>query len=419
MNITGGTVDESLRSARTATASAGVRRMRRVLVAAQFAIATPLLITAGLLLSSLNALKSVDLGFEGDRILTASVRLPAAQYREPAVIESFWKELERRLLAQPGIAGVAFADGRPPVTAGQHNNFDLEQFPAGPGGSQQVTAWVGISPEYFRVMGMKLIEGRMLDQRDIDLQNASQNLLSVVVDQSWSRRFFGTESAIGKRFKSGGCTACPWTSVVGIVSDVPFDGLDQARQGTVYFGNSGQPLNYVIVRTKGDPALEASTLARVMRELEPGAPLSDLSTTDQLVDQSLIRPQSMSMLIASFATVALLLSIIGIYGVMGYYVQQQLKEISIRMALGGSRGEVARLVVGQGMSVAVAGVIAGIAIAWSATRLMASLLFGVGAADPLTFSGVTALMIVVALMACAVPAWRAMRVQPAVVLRNE
>jgi len=419
MNITGGTVDESLRSTRTATATAGVRRMRRALVAAQFAIATPLLITAGLLLGSLSALKSVDLGFEGDRIITASVRLPAAQYRDPAVIDSFWKELERRLLAQPGIAGVAFADGRPPVTAGQHNNFDLEQFPAGPGGSQQVTAWVGISPDYFRVMGMKLIEGRMLDQRDIDLQNASQNLLSVVVDQSWSRRFFGADSAIGKRFKSGGCTQCPWTSVVGIVSDVPFDGLEQAKQGTVYFGNNGQPFNYVIVRTKGDPALEASTLTRVVRELEPGAPLSDLSTTEQLVDQSLIRPQSMSMLIASFASVALLLSIIGIYGVMGYYVQQQLKEISIRMALGGSRRDVARLVVGQGMGVVIAGVVTGIAIAWGATRLMTSLLFGVGAADPLTFSGVAVLMLAVALMACAVPAWRAMCVQPAVVLRNE
>jgi putative ABC transport system permease protein len=419
MHVTGGTVDESLRSTRTATAGAGVRRMRRLLVAAQFAIATPLLITAGLLLSSLNALKSVELGFEADRLVTASVRLPSAQYRDQARIESFWSELQRRLLSQPGIDGVAIADGRPPNTPGQNNNFDLEQFPAGPGGSQPVTAWVGISPDYFRVMGMKIMEGRAIDQRDIDLQNASQNLLSVVVDQAWSRRFFGQESALGKRFKSGGCTQCPWTSVVGIVSDVPFDGLEQAKQGTVYFGGSGQPFNYVIVRTKGDPALEASTLTRVVRELEPGAPLSDLSTVDQLVDQSLIRPQSMSTLIASFASVALLLSIIGIYGVMGYYVQQQLKEISIRMALGGSRGDVARLVIGQGMGVVVAGVITGVVIAFAATRLMSTLLFGVGAADPLTFGGVTTLMIMVALVACAVPAWRAMRVQPAVVLRNE
>jgi putative ABC transport system permease protein len=164
---------------------------------------------------------------------------------------------------------------------------------------------------------------------------------------------------------------------------------------------------------------EAATIARVVRELEPGAPLAEVATVDQLIDQSLVRPQSLSVLVASFASVALLLSIIGVYGVMGYYVQQQLKEISIRMALGGSRGDVARLVVGQGMTVVVIGVIVGVAIALSATRLMSSLLFGVGAADPLTFAAVVILLAVTALMACALPAWRAMRLQPAAVLRNE
>jgi putative ABC transport system permease protein len=393
--------------------------MRRALVAAQFAIATPLLIVAGLLLASLNALKSVDLGVDGDRLITASIRLPGAQYQEQARIASFWDELKRRLESQPGVSGVAFADGRPPVTAGQHNNFDLEQFPAGANESQPVTAWVGISPAYVNVTGMKLIEGRVLEQRDIDAQNAAQNLLSVIVDQAWARRFFKNESAVGKRFKSGGCTECPWTTVVGVVSDVPFDGLAQAQQGTVYFVTDGQPFRYVIVRTKGEPAQEAATLARVVRELEPGAPISELSTVDQLIDQSLGRPQSLSVLVASFAGVALLLSIVGIYGVMGYYVQQQLKEISIRMALGGSRSDIARLVVGQGMSVVAIGVVAGIAIALAATRLMTTLLFSVGAADPATFAGVTMLMILVALLVCAVPAWRAMRLQPAAVLRNE
>jgi predicted permease len=419
LNASGGNVDESLRSSRSSTASVGVRRMRRGLVAAQFAIATPLLIAAGLLLASLDALRSVDLGVDADRILSASIRLPGAQYREPARIAAFWDELKRRLESQPGIASVAFADGRPPATAGQHNNFDLEQFPAAAGASQPVTAWVGISPEYVSVMGMRLIEGRLLEQRDLDAQIAAQNLLSVVVDQAWARRFFNNESAVGKRFKSGGCSQCDWTTVVGVVSDVTYDGLDKSQQGTVYFATSGQPFRYVAVRTTGDPAQEAGTLARVVRELEPGAPLSELATIDQLIDQSLVRPQSLSVLVASFAGVALLLSVIGIYGVMGYYVQQQLKEISIRMALGGSRGDVARLVVGQGMTVVVIGVVVGVAIALSATRLIASLLFQVGAFDPLTIASVVALMSMTALMACALPAWRAMRVEPAVVLRNE
>jgi putative ABC transport system permease protein len=418
-NITGGSVDESLRSSRSTTASVGVRRMRRALVSAQFAIATPLLIAAGLLLASMDALRSVDLGFEGDRLLTASIRLPGAQYREQPVMQALWDELERRLESQPGIEGVAFADGRPPNTAGQHNNFDLEQFPAGTGESQPVTAWVGVSPQFAQVMGMRLVEGRLLEQRDIAAAIATPPRLSVIVDQSWARRFFPNESAVGKRFRSGGCSDCEWTTVVGVVRDVPYDGLSQPKQGTVYWPMAGQPFRYLVVRTKGDPVQEAGTIARIVRELEPAAPLVDIATVDQLIDQSLVRPQSLSLLVSSFAGVALLLSIIGIYGVMGYYVQQQLKEISIRMALGGSRGDVAKLVVGQGMTVVVIGVVAGIAIALAATRLMTSLLFNVGAGDPLTFAGVVALLTVTALFACAVPAWRAMRLQPAAVLRNE
>ena len=156
-----------------------------------------------------------------------------------------------------------------------------------------------------------------------------------------------------------------------------------------------------------------------MRELDSGAPLSETATVQELLERSLERPQSLSILVASFAAVALLLSVVGIYGVMGYYVQQHLKEIGIRVALGGSRGDVARLVIGQGMVVVIGGVIIGAVAALSATRLMASLLFGVGAADPTIFSGVPVLMVAVALLACTIPALRAMRVQPATVLRND
>ena len=415
INGTGGSVDASLRSSRSSTASIGVRRLRRALVAAQFAIATPLLIVAGLLLVSLNELKRVDLGFDGSRLISGSVRLPAAHYRDPAGVTVFWDELKRRLEAQPGIAAVAYADGRPPNAPGQHNNFDLEQSPSGPE-SQPVTPWVAISPGFFPTMGLKLIEGRLLNEQDV----RGDDLVSVVVDRAWARRFFPNESAVGKRLRSGGCTTCPWTTVVGVVSEMSYDGLDQPMQGTVYFPMAtNQVSRFLVVRTKGDPSGEFATVGRIVRELEPAAPWSDAATIQDLVERSLERPQSLSVLVGSFAGVALLLSIVGIYGVMGYYVQQHMKEISIRVALGGSRGAVARLVIGQGMAVVVAGVLVGAALAFAATRLMASLLFGVGAADPGTFSSVVVLMLTAALLACAVPAWRAMRVQPAVVLRND
>jgi predicted permease len=413
LNATGGSVDESLRSSRSSTASVGVRRLRRALVGAQFAIATPLLIVAGLLLASLNQLKHVDLGFETEQVLTGSIRLPSAQYQDQARTDAFWNELKRRVAVLPGVSGAAYADGLPPNQPGQHNNFALEG--SSPDDPQPVTPWLAISPEYAATLGVKLVEGRLLDERDID----PNNLLAVVVDRAWARRFYPNQSAVGKRLKSGGCTDCPFTTVVGVLSEVKFDGVDQPDQGTVYFPISGGTFRYLIVRSNGDPLSVAPTVRQVVRELEPAAPYSNVATVAGLVDQSLVRPQSLSLLVTSFAAVALLLSIIGIYGVMGYYVQQHMREISIRMALGGNRSDVARLVVGQGMAVVAVGVITGTLIAFAATRLMSSLLFGIGAADPLTFSGVALMMFTVALLACAVPAWRAMRVQPAAVLRNE
>jgi putative ABC transport system permease protein len=311
------------------------------------------------------------------------------------------------------VSGVAYADGLPPNQPGQHNNFALEG--SAPDEPQHVTPWVATSPEYAATLGLRLIEGRLLEERDVD----PDNLVAVVVDRAWARRFYPNQSAVGKRFKSGGCTDCPFTTVVGVLSEVKYDGVDQPDQGTVYFPISGGTFRFLIVRSSGDPLSLAPMVRQSVRELEPAAPLSNVATAAGLVDQSLLRTQSLSMLVASFAGVALLLSVIGIYGVMGYYVQQHMKEISIRMALGGSRGDVAKLVVGQGMVVVIGGVIVGTMLAFAATRLMSSLLFGVGATDPIAFTSVAALMVMVALLAVAVPAWRAMRLQPAAVLRNE
>lgn len=412
LHATGGPVDAALRSGRTTTGGAGVRRLRRVLVASQFAIATPLLITAALLLASLDELRRVDLGFDTQNLLTGSIRLPSAQYQDPNRMKGFWDELKRRIEVLPGVAAVAFSDGLPPNQVGDHNNFDLEEHPTPPGQSQPVTPWVSISPEYVHTVGLKLVDGRLLEERDVDEG-------SLVVDRAWQRRFFPNESAVGKRLKSGGCTTCPWRVVVGVLSEVKYDGLDQPDQGTVYRPLQPSAARFVVIRTHGDPLALASSVQQVVRATEPAAPLSNVVTIGGLVDQSLARPQSLSLLVASFAAVALLLSVIGIYGVMGYYVQQHLREISIRLALGGSQRDVARLVLGQGMTVVGIGIAVGAAVALGATRLMSSLLFNVGAADPRAYTSAGVLMFAVALLACAVPAYRAMRLQPAEVLRSE
>jgi predicted permease len=419
LHATSAPADASLRSGRTMTGGAGARRLRRGLVAAQFAIATPLLIIAALLLTSLDRLRQVDLGFDTGRVLVGSIRLPGAQYRDNSRVTVFWDELSRRIEALPGVASIAFADGLPPNNVGNFNNFDLEQYPTPAGESQPVTPWVAVSPEYVRTLGLTLVEGRLLDAQDPERNAAAEALLSVMVDRAWARRFFPGESAVGKRLREGGCTTCPWTTVVGVVSEVKYAGVDQPDDGTVYTPLAGETARFVVVRTEGEPLSIASSLQQAVRELEPAAPLSNVATMTSLVDQSLAQPQSLSLLVTSFAVVALLLSVIGIYGVMGYYVQQHLKEISIRMALGGSQSDVARLVLGQGMTVVGVGIAAGIAVALGATRLMASLLFNVGAADPAAYLSAGILLFAVAALACAVPAFRAMRLQPAMVLRNE
>jgi len=423
---TGGPVDESLRSfGRSSTGSIAVRRLRRLLVAGQFAIATPLLVVAGLLLASLNELGRVDLGFDIRNLLSGTILLPAAQYPDAGRVAAFWDEIQRRVEALPGVSGVTFADGRPPNEVNNFNNFDLEDSPTPPGQSQPVTPWVSVTPEYFRLLGLTLVQGRLFDEHD----GLGPDVEVVVVDRAWAKRFFPNGGAIGRRFKEGGCTRCPWTAVVGVVSEVKYAGLDKPDQGTVYSpmaGRGARPseqatsrFRYLVLRTAIDPLTVLPSVRQVVRELDPSLPFSSVATEEELVARSLQRPRSLSMLVGGFATVALLLSIVGVYGVMAHYVQQHSKDIGIRLALGGSPADVLRLVVGQGMKIVSSGVGVGLLTALILTRLMSSLLFGIGAADAFTFVAVTILLLAVALVACSVPARRAIAVQPAAVLRNE
>ena len=417
LHSTSGSVDEALRSStRSATANVGAARLRRALVGSQFAIATPLLIVAALLAASLNELRRVDLGFDTQNVLTGTVSLPAGRYVDEASVITFWDEFERRVRALPGVAEVAFADGLSPDQVGNFNNFDLEESPTRQGQSQPVTPWVSVSPAYFRLLGLTLLEGRLLDERDA----RAEQLVSVVVDQKWARRFFPSESAIGKRFRGGGCTTCEWTAVVGVVSDVDYNGLENRDEGAVYTAMPRETRGrYVLLRTHVDAASLGPSLLQTVRELDPSLPLSNLATIDDVVARSLDGPRSLSLLIGSLAVVALMLSVVGIYGVMSYNVQQQAKDISIRLALGASRRTVLRLVLSQGMAVVAAGVVIGLIAASFLTRLMASLLFGVSARDLTTFTSVSVLLCAIALLASLMPARRAVRAQPAVVLRNE
>ncbi|HZM71313.1 MAG TPA: ABC transporter permease [Candidatus Cryosericum sp.] len=423
---TGGPLDDALRSSgRSSTGSVAVRRLRRALVGSQFAIATPLLVVAGLLLASLNELGRVELGFDGRNMISGSLLLPESQYREPGSVAGFWDELTRRVEALPGVAGVAFADGRPPDDVGNFNNFDLEDAPTPADQSQPVTPWVSVTPEYFPLLGLALQEGRLFDERD----GRTENIDVVVVDRAWAKRFFPGGSAVGKRLREGGCTTCPWTTVVGVVGDVKYAGLDKPDQGTVYWpmaGRGAHPIaetssrfRYLVVRTSLDPAAVLPGIRQAVRALDGRLPLSSVATVEEMVARSLDQPRSLSLLVGALAAVALLLSVVGIYGVMAHYVEQHAKDIGIRLALGGSPGDVFRLIVGQGMKVVAGGVLAGLLTALALARLMSGLLFGVGAADPATYLVVATTLLGIALLACSLPARRATGVEPGVVLHTE
>jgi predicted permease len=409
----GGPMAQSMGLAnRSATESKKARHLRRLLVAMQFAITTPLLIAATLLVVSLYRLQQVDLGFDARRVVTGAIQLPGGQYQGADRLDVWWHTLEERLRVMPGVTGVSLADSRPPSDASNFNNFQLEDSPEARGESQPVTAWIGVTPGHFAALGQSVLAGQVFDARATDDP-------VVVVDRTWANRFFPGERAVGKRLKSGGCTACPWTTVIGVVSDVKYAGLSQAEGGTAYWPIRGQHSRYVIVRASGTAAALGPEMRKVIAELDPSAALSSVATIDELVSTSLEVPRSLSLLIGVLAVIALVLSMTGIYGVMAHHVQQHSRDMGIRVALGGTRTAVGRLTLTQGLNVVAVGVASGVAIALLLTRLMTTLLFGTNPLDPWVFAGVASLMGAIALLACAIPTIRVLRLNPADVLRAE
>ena len=408
---------------RSTTDAAGPRRLRQALVVAEFAVATPLLVAAGLLIASLARLQRVDLGFDRRNVLTGAILLPRAQYPDSGRILAFWDETKARIEALPGVKGVAFSDERPATDVGNVNNFDFEDDPTPPGESQPTSPWVSVSPEYFGVMGIPLQRGRLFDQQD------GQGDPVVIVDRTWASRFSPGRDPVGRRIREGGCTDCANT-IIGVVGDVKYGELDEPDQGTVYWPvaerPSDQPIEqltmrfrFLVVRTSGDPGAMLPFIRRIIHDLDPSLPLTEVATIDDLMNESLQVPRYLSLLVGSFAGVALLLSAIGIYGVMAYFVEQHTKDIGIRIALGGAPALVSRMVVEQGMRVVFVGIVLGFAGALMLSRLLSSILFEVGPTDPRILLGVSGVILGVALIGCLLPARRAAAVDPSTTLRAE
>jgi putative ABC transport system permease protein len=404
--------DSALRvGGRTVSDGPAARRVRRVLVAVEFALATPLLVAAALVLVSLDRLSHVPVGIDTTRVFTAAVSLAGTRYPQDTDRQAFWQRALQRLTALPGVESAALADSRPPNQSGNRNNFDLEDHPTLPGENQPICTWVSVSPEFFKTVGLQLERGRLLDE--FSLRDDT-----VVVDRAWANRFFPGEEVLGRRFRSGGCTSCPWTTVVGVVRNVKWIGLEAAEDGTVYGPFVDFPNAYFVLRTSGDPGSIASSVRQAVKELDPGLALSSIATGDELVSGALATPRHLTVIVGMFAVTALVLSVVGIYGVMAYFVQQHARDIGIRLALGGDPARVRRMIVLYGMRLVAGGVAVGLGASLAASRLMTTLVFGVSATDLRTLAGVPAALLAVAIIACLVPARRAARLDPAEILRE-
>ena len=344
-------------------------------------------------------------------VLTAGVSLSGPRYEGEAERAAFWNRAIEKLAAIPGVTSAAIVDSRPPEEAGQTNNFDLEDRPTPPGQNQPLSTWVGATPGFFKTAGLTLQQGRLLDEKSLQ-----QDV--VVVDRAWADRFFPDGNVVGRRLRSGGCTTCPWTTVVGVVGTVKYQGLDARDEGTVYFPFVDLPSGFAMLRTSGDPASLASSLRAAIQELDPSLALAGTWTGEQLIASSLSAPRSLTLLVGVFALAALILAVVGIYGVMAYFVQQHTRDIGIRLALGGDPSAVRRMVVMQGLRFVGAGVVVGLGVAMATSRLVGSVLFEVAPRDPWVLTAVPLTLVAVAVIACLVPGRRAAKLDPAMVLRE-
>jgi predicted permease len=391
------------------------QRMRRLLVISELALAMVLLIGAGLMIQSVARLNKVDAGFQPENVLAMELSLPSKTYEQASQRTDFFQRLIERVRSVPGVqtAGVVTAI---PLTGWQNTtSFEME----GRAQMSQTEELHAASADYFEVLGIPLIKGRYFTDQD-----NKQAPGAVIVSRSLAQRYWPNEDPLGKRIRLGGDKQEPWRSIVGVVGDIRQSGLDGEATREYYISYLQDNWGFtwdmnLVVHTTTEPATTVGAIKNEVRAVDKNLPVFNVRTMDDLRARS-VAPRRFNMfLLGSFALVAMVMSVLGIYGVMSYSVAQRTHEIGVRMALGAAPGNVLRLIIRNGMTLALSGVAIGVVGAFALTRLMTSLLFGVTPTDTMTFATVSAGLIVVALIACFIPARRATKVDPLVALRYE
>ena len=419
LQASGPDLNESLKEGgRGSTAGIRGRRIRGALVVSEIALSLILLIGAGLMIKSFVRLQQFNLGFNPDRMLTLRLQLPRSKYKEDSQIAGFYRELLDRVGNQPGVQSAGAISTIFLTKTPYSTNFTIQGRPPLRPGEQIEVPIDSISPNYFRVMGIPLLRGR--EFTDDDKAGAPG---VVIVNQTFARRFFPDEDPIGRRFVYGVPDGPnpPWLTIVGVVADTRRTGFDAEVRPETYLPYSQSPDKwmYLIVRATSSPISLIGAVRGAVWAIDKDQAVFSVETMDQLLSEMMAQRRFNMFLLAIFAGSALILAAVGIYGVMSYSVTQRTHEIGVRIALGAGRASVLRQVAGQGMMLAAAGIALGLVGSLALTRLMAGLLFEVGATDPLTFGLIPLLLGGVALAASVIPARRAMKVDPILALRYE
>ncbi|MGH8636259.1 MAG: FtsX-like permease family protein, partial [Burkholderiales bacterium] len=398
---------------RALTSSARTRRLRQAVIVAEVALSIVVVVGAGLLIRSFAALTARDAGFAPDRLLAFNVQF--GDLRDPERRVQAASMVRERLRQVPGIEVAGGATGLATVTPQRNTRFEVDGRQLSV--EESYAYFIAATPGYFDALRTPTLDGRTIERSD----TAGAPLVAVV-NRTLARQLFGEESAIGRRIRlSNAEQSAEWRTIVGVVGDIQYRGLDRAMEPTLYTAFDQTPFMwlYMMARTSAEPPALARSIRAAIREVAPAVSVGEIQSMTEVVSATVAQPRLSMWLLSGFAALALCLAAIGIYGVIAYSVAQRSHEIGLRMALGAERRTILSMVIREGLAVAVCGILAGIAGALLATRLMTGLLVGVTPHDPTAFAAGAGLLVVVAAAASYLPARRATKVDPMVALRAE
>ncbi|HEX5971323.1 MAG TPA: ABC transporter permease [Gemmatimonadaceae bacterium] len=421
LRLSRGSLHATLREGARGATGGSLARVRGALVLGEVAVALMLLVGAGLLIRSFDKLTKVNLGFDPSQVLTWSVTFPVARFSDRDQAGALYPSLLERAKSLPGVQHAALSADLP-MDGASYLSFSIQgrpDRPSRPGAAPEDMQPFAVSPDYFATMHIPLKRGRLITAED----RAGTTPVAVISEEAVRRFFDDGRDPIGSRITFGnpGNPNTTWMTIVGVVGNIAQEGVTAKPYAQLYQSIDQAPTRVVYVSLRGDrdPMLLASSVRGAVRSVSPDLLVNDIQTLEDRVSRNIARPRLSVLLLGGFSAIALLLAAIGIYGVMAYTVAQRTREIGVRMALGADPHEVKQLVVRQGMRPALIGVAVGLVAAFAATRLIASLLYGVSAVDPVTFVLVPLFLIAVALLATYLPARRATRVPPTVALQTE